>query len=247
MGGKAALITGGGSGIGRETALELARRGARVALAGRTSDTLLETAAQIEGEGGEAVAIRTDVTDPAQVERLIAETARAFETIDMLVNAAGVGLIKPLETTSTEEMARLLNVNVLGTMLVTQSALRAMVAGGRGGHVVNLAGILGKAPMANATVYCASKYAVTGFSKALQLEVGRKHAVKVSLMYLGGVDTPFWDAIEMKVPARQDAHGRRCRRGDPDGSDPARASGAGRVHLAAGKPSTVIAVRPRPD
>ena len=96
-------------------------------------------------------------------------------------------------------MDRLLDTNVKGTMLVTQAALRAMIAGGHGGHVVNLAGILGKAPMANATVYCASKYAVTGFSKALQLEVGRKHGIKVSLMYLGGVDTPFWDEIDMKL------------------------------------------------
>ena len=84
-------------------------------------------------------------------------------------------------------------------MLVTQAALRPMIAGGRGGHIVNLAGILGKAPMANATLYCASKYAVTGFSQALRLEVGRKHSVKVSLLYLGGVDTPFWDDLDMKL------------------------------------------------
>jgi len=197
--GKVALITGAGSGIGRETALHLARRGAALALAGRTEAALLETAAQVGVEGGDAAVIVADVTDPAQVERLVAETTRAFGTLDILINSAGVGLIKPLDSTTPEEMDRLLDTNVKGTMLVTQAALRAMIAGGRGGHVVNLAGILGRAPMANATLYCASKYAVTGFSKALQLEVGRKHGIKVSLMYLGGVDTPFWDAIDMKV------------------------------------------------
>ncbi len=197
--GKVALITGAGSGIGRETALHLARRGAAVALAGRTEAALLETAAQVGVEGGDAVVIVTDVTDPAQVERLIVEMTRAFGALDILINSAGVGLIKPLDSITPEEMDRLLDTNVKGTMLVTQAALRAMIAGGRGGHVVNLAGILGRAPMANATLYCASKYAVTGFSKALQLEVGRKHGIKVSLMYLGGVDTPFWDAIDMKV------------------------------------------------
>ena len=197
--GKAALITGGGSGIGREVALELARRGVSIALAGRTEDTLTETAAQIGYEGGDAVTIVGDVTDPAQAAHLAAETTRAFDRLDILINSAGVGLIKPLETSTAEEMDRLLDTNVKGTMLMTQAALRAMIAGGRGGHVVNLAGILGKAPMANASVYCASKYAVTGFSKALQLEVGRKHGIKVSLMYLGGVDTPFWDSIDMKL------------------------------------------------
>lgn len=196
---KVALVTGGGSGIGRAIALELARRGVSVALAGRREDALLETAAQIGIEGGDAVVIPTDVTDPAQVENLIAQTTRAFDTIDILINSAGVGLIKPLETTTAGEIDRLLETNVKGLMLVTQAALRPMITGGRGGHIVNLAGILGKAPMANATLYCASKYAVTGFSQALRLELGRKHGIKVSLLYLGGVDTPFWDDLEMKV------------------------------------------------
>ena len=197
--GKTALITGAGSGIGREVALELARRGVSVALAGRSEAKLTETAAQIGYEGGDAVVIVADVTDPAQVERLVAETTRAFDGLDILVNSAGVGLIKPLETTTADEMNTLLDTNVKGLMLVTQAALRPMIAAGKGGHVVNLAGILGKAPMANASLYCASKYAVTGFSKALQLEVSRKYNIKISLLYLGGVDSPFWDNIDMKV------------------------------------------------
>ena len=197
--GQAALITGGGSGIGRAVALELARRGAGVALAGRDPRSLRETVAQIQAQGGEAVSIPADVSDPAQVEDLIAQTLGALDSIDILVNAAGVGLIKPLDATTPAEMERVLDTNVRGLMLVTQAALRPMTAAGRGGRIVNLAGILGKAPMANATVYCASKYAVAGFSKALQLEVGRKHNIKVSLMYLGGVDSPFWDGIEMRV------------------------------------------------
>ncbi len=197
--GKTALITGAGSGIGREVALELARRGVSVALAGRSETKLTETAALIGYEGGDAVVIPADVTDPAQVERLVTETTRAFDGLDILVNSAGVGLIKPLETTTASEIDRLLDTNVKGLMLVTQAALRPMIAAGKGGHVVNLAGILGKAAMANASLYCASKYAVTGFSKALQLEVSRKHNIKVSLLYLGGVDSPFWDTLDMKV------------------------------------------------
>ncbi len=199
LAGKTALITGAGSGIGREIALALARRGVSVALAGRTEASLTETAAQIGYEGGDAVSIVADVSDPAQVDALVADTARAFDGLDILINSAGVGLIKPLETTTAAEIDRLLSTNVKGLMLVTQAALRPMIAAGKGGHIVNLAGILGKAPMANASVYCASKYAVTGFSKALQLEVSRKHNIKISLLYLGGVDSPFWDGIDMKV------------------------------------------------
>ncbi len=198
MRGKVALITGGGSGIGQATAWALARRGVSVALAGREENKLLETAAQISYEGGDVVTLVADVTDPAQVERLVAETTRAFDGLDLLINGAGVGLIKPLDTTTPEDIDRLLAVNVKGTMLATQAAVRAMIARGRGGHIINLAGILGKAPMANASLYCASKYAVTGFSKALQLEV-KRHAIKVSLLYLGGVDTPFWDGLDMKL------------------------------------------------
>ena len=196
--GKVALITGGGSGIGQAAAWALARRGVSVALAGRDENKLLQTAAQISYEGGDAVTLAADVTDPAQVERLITETTRAFDGLDMLINGAGVGLIKPLETTTPEDIDRLLAVNVKGTLLTTQAAVRAMIAGGHGGHIINIAGILGKAPMANASLYCASKYAVTGFSKALQLEV-KRHSIKVSLMYLGGVDTPFWDGLDMKL------------------------------------------------
>ena len=197
--GKTALITGAGSGIGREVALELARRGVSVALAGRTEAKLTETAAQIGYEGGDAVTIVADVTDPAQVERLVAETTRAFDGLDILVNSAGVGLIKPLETTTAAEIDRLLDTNVKGLMLATQAALRPMIAGGKGGHVVNLAGILGKAAMANASLYCASKYAVTGFSKALQLRSQPQAQHQSLLLYLGGVDSPFWDTIDMKV------------------------------------------------
>ncbi len=197
--GKTALITGAGSGIGREAALRLAERGANLVLAGRGEDALFETQAGVNITGADSVIVPTDVTSPDQVSQLVAQAVQTFATIDILVNSAGVGSIKPLEQVTPDDIDGLLNVNVKGVILATQAALRPMIAGGRGGHIINIAGILGKAPMANATVYCASKYAVTGFSKALQLEVGRKHNIKVSLMYFGGVDSPFWDTIEMRV------------------------------------------------
>lgn len=197
--GKTALITGAGSGIGREVALRLAERGANLVLAGRREDALFETQAGANIAGADSVIVPTDVSDPAQVDALVAQAVQSFGTLDILLNSAGVGCIKPLDQTTPDDIDRLLSVNVKGLVLATQAALRPMIAGGKGGHIINIAGILGKAPMANATAYCASKYAVTGFSKALQLEVGRKHNIKVSLMYFGGVDSPFWDTIEMRV------------------------------------------------
>lgn len=196
---KTALVTGASSGIGREVAQRLAKAGANVVLAGRDRDKLDIVQHEIAQENGDALVVPTDVTDAAQIERLVAHTVAEYGTLDILINSAGVGLIKPLDTTTADEMARLFDVNVKGLMLMTQAALRPMTAGGKGGHIVNLVGILGKAPMANASVYSASKYAVTGFSKSLQLEVGRKHGIKISLMYLGGVDSPFWDSIDMRV------------------------------------------------
>ena len=197
--GKVALVTGGGSGIGRQVALQLAAAGVSVALAGRNEEKLLATVAEVTHAGGDALAVATDVRRPAQVEALVGQTVQTYGTLDILINCAGVGLIKPLDTTTPDEIDILLDTNVKGVMLVTQAALRPMIAGGRGGHIINVAGVLGRAPMANATLYCASKYAVSGFSKALQLEVGRKHSIKISLMYLGGVDSPFWDTIDMRV------------------------------------------------
>ncbi len=197
--GKTALITGIGSGIGREVALRLAQGGANLVLAGRGEDALLETQAGVNIAGADSLILSADVTCSEQIDHLVAQAVQTFGTIDILVNSAGVGSLKPLDQVTPDDIDRLLGVNVRGTILATQAALRPMIANARGGHIINIAGILGRVPMANASVYCASKYAVTGFSKALQLEVSRKHSIKVPLMYFGGVDSPFWDTLDMRV------------------------------------------------
>jgi len=197
--GKTALITGIGSGIGREVALRLAQGGANLVLAGRGEDALLETQAGVNIAGADSLILPADVTCSEQIDHLVAQAVQTFGTIAILVNSAGVGSLKPLDQVTPDDSDRLLGVNVRGTILATQAALRPMIANARGGHIINIAGILGRVPMANASVYCASKYAVTGFSKALQLEVSRKHSIKGSLMYFGGVGSPFWDTLDMRV------------------------------------------------
>jgi NAD(P)-dependent dehydrogenase (short-subunit alcohol dehydrogenase family) len=107
--GKSVLITGGGSGIGRAVAVALARQGASIALAGRDENRLLETAAQISYEGGEVVTIPTDVSDPEQAAYLVSQTVAAYDTIDILINSAGIGLIKPLDTVTVSEVDALLD------------------------------------------------------------------------------------------------------------------------------------------
>ena len=177
--------------------MELSKRGVRTALVGRSADKLNETATLIDqARGAETLVLPADVTDASDVTAFVDQAVSRFDGIDILVNGAGVGLIKPLDDVTVSDIDRLFAVNVKGTILTTQAVLRRQIAAARGGSIVMIAGILGKAPMANASVYAASKYAVTGFAKSLQAEVSRKHNIKISVMYFGGVDSPFWDDAE---------------------------------------------------
>jgi short-subunit dehydrogenase len=198
--GKSVLLTGATGGIGQATALLLARGGALLTLSGRNVEKLEALAAHLEQETGvRPQTLVADLSRAPQVEKLLAETT-SERGLDILVNAAGIGLIKPLESISSEEMTLTLATNLYGAMLLSQAAVKVM-APRKSGHILHVVGILGKAPMAQASVYCASKYGLTGFLQALRAEVSRRHNLKVTGLYLGGVDTPFYDnpAIEMKV------------------------------------------------
>jgi short-subunit dehydrogenase len=200
--GKSILLTGATGGIGQATALRLAREGALLVLSGRNAEKLDALAAHLEQETGvRPHTVVADLSRAPQVEKLLAATTTHTERgLDILVNAAGVGLVKPLENISPEEMTVTLAANLYGAMLLSQAAVKVM-APKKSGHILHVVGILGKAPMAQASVYCASKYGLTGFLQALRAEVSRRNNIKVTGLYLGGVDTPFYDnpAIEMKV------------------------------------------------
>jgi len=208
--GKTILIAGASGGIGAATALLLAQQtgagggegGAHLILSGRNREKLETLAAQIEfATGHEATVLVADLTDAAQAGGLIEQAANsAGKPLDIVINASGVGAIKPLETLTPADLQTVLSVNLYGAILLSQAAVRHM-APQKAGHILHVVGILGKAAMANATVYCASKYGLTGFLAALRAEVSRRHNIKVTGLYLGGVDTPFYDnpAVEMKV------------------------------------------------
>jgi len=199
--GKTILITGASGGIGRATAQLLAKQGARLVLSGRREEALRTLAEQIEAIGTVCTTFPADLTDADRVAQLVRfAESRSEGGLYAVVNASGVGVIKPLESTTPGEMQAVLQANLFGAMLLAQASVRVM-APRKKGRLVHVVGILGKAPLANATAYCASKYGLSGFLAALRAEVARRHNLHVIGLYLGGVDTPFWDnpAIEMKV------------------------------------------------
>ena len=192
------LITGASSGIGRAVALRLAMRGASLVLGGRSAERLGEVVAQANAAGAiQAVAHVADITSPRGAEELVQAANGALGGIDAVIHCAGIGLIKGTLETTDAEFTRVMNVNTRGTFLVARESCRVMAAAKRG-LFVTLPGILGRAPMRNAAAYVASKYAVTGMIKAMAMEFQRS-GVRFTLLHLGGVDTPFWDGIQMAV------------------------------------------------
>lgn len=196
---KVVLIVGGSGGIGQASADLFARSGAKVVLAARNKAKAEEKAKEINDNGGEAFAIEVDVTELASVSNMTREIEANVGEIDVLVNAFGLGMIQPLLDIKPDDARELFDVNVYGTFLVTQTVVRYMTTNKKG-RVIMFPGILGKAVMRNSSVYSASKYAVTGFTKAL-VEENKRTGVKFSLLYLGGVATDFWENpnIDMRV------------------------------------------------
>jgi NAD(P)-dependent dehydrogenase (short-subunit alcohol dehydrogenase family) len=142
-----------------------------------------------------------DVTAPGFVRDAFAEARERLGGLDAVIHCAGVGLIRSLEEGTDADFVRVMNVNVRGTYLVLREACRQM-APARRGRFVTIPGILGLRPMRGATVYCASKYAVTGMVQAAAEEY-RRHQLQFCLYHFGGVDTPFWDGIDLRVERTQ--------------------------------------------
>ena len=168
---KVAIITGGGTGIGRRTALALLGEGYAVALAGRRAEPLEATATE-SGAGSDVLAVPTDVADAASVRALFARTVEAFGRVDLLFNNAGVGApAVPLEDLSLEQWQRVVHINLTGAFLCTQEAFRVMKAQQpRGGRIINNGSISAHVPRPNSAPYTATKHAITGLTKASALD-----------------------------------------------------------------------------
>ena len=202
MKGKVVLIVGGSGGIGSATARELADAGAKVVLAARNKTKAEEIAKEINEKGGDAYAIEVDVTDSSSVSNMAQEVERSLGKIDVLINAFGQGLIQPFREINPQDAKEIIDVNVYGTFLVTQTVMKHMKEDAPT-NVIMFPGTMGKYVMKNSSVYAASKFAVQGFTKALVEELKRDQ-VKFTLFYLGGVDTPFWDDERVGMRVRKE-------------------------------------------
>ena len=169
MAGKKALITGGGSGIGKATALAFAAEGAQVAVAGRRRDKLREVADEIERRGGEGLAMVCDVTSASDAERAVRETTERFGGMNVLVNNAGMLSVSTVETIPEDEWDQVMRVNIKGPFLMSRAALPAFRKAG-GGAIVNIGSILGLIGLKDRAAYCASKGALTMLTKAMAMD-----------------------------------------------------------------------------
>ena len=199
--GSVAVVTGGASGIGRATALELAARGADVVVADIHDERLAQTVADIEELGRRALAVRCDVTSDTEVEHLEAEAIREFGRVDILMNNAGIVVLGPPHTVEMAEWERILQVNVLGLVRGVRAFAPAMVERGSG-YVVNTASIAGIwAYSWDCAAYITSKFAAYGYSEALARSLGPL-GIGVSVLCPGLVTTNLAETARFSgVPA----------------------------------------------
>lgn len=187
---KGVIVTGAGSGIGRQTCFEFAREGAAVAASDIDVAMAERTAEDIAKEGGTAHAFALDVTDPTAVAAWVDAAAKELGRLDVLVNSAGIREIVPVMELSYEEWSRVMDVNITGTFLCAQAFARHLVSAGQAGAIVNLASTLGVAASPNRAAYTASKHAVVGLTKEMAMEFGEKD-IRVNAVGPGVIRTPL--------------------------------------------------------
>jgi short-subunit dehydrogenase len=195
---KVVVVVGATGGIGSALVPKLAEAGAKLVLVARNADKLEELVNNMEDDHDvEAIAIPTDITKYEQVEAMVQKAIAQFGQIDVLVNAAGAGVMKQFLRIEPQELDQMLDLNLKGNFYTSQAVANVM-KDRKIGHICNVIGILGKHPMAMAAAYCASKFGAIGFSKCMADEL-RRLGIKVTLFYFGGIDSPFWDDVSMKV------------------------------------------------
>ncbi|MBI5277858.1 MAG: SDR family oxidoreductase [Burkholderiales bacterium] len=185
---KVAIVTGGGTGIGKAAALALLGAGWRVAVTGRRIEPLQETIAQ-SGAADRGLPVTCDVTDPASVEAMFASVVKAFGRVDLLFNNAGVSITQPIEDFRIEDWKKVVDTNLNGMFYCLQQAFRIMKSQQpMGGRIINNGSISAYAPRPNSIAYTATKHAVTGLTKTAALD-GRKYDIAVGQIDIGNAVT----------------------------------------------------------
>lgn len=193
--GKNTLIVGSTGGIGSRVAKLLSGSGAKLFLAGRNQQKLYQVAGDCGVSDERTFAL--DISQPGEVNQLKEKYFQQLPTIDILVNAAGIGIIKPLDSLTEVDFLKTLNYNLYAPFLLVKSFLPAMKEVKKG-LIINIPGVLGKVPMAGAAAYSASKYGLVGMMQSIREELKRTD-IRITNLFLGGVDSPFWDTIDLKV------------------------------------------------
>ncbi|MEO6668064.1 MAG: SDR family oxidoreductase [Ferruginibacter sp.] len=189
------LVVGATGGIGSATVKLLAGSGASLFLTGRNESKLRATAQSCGVPIDQTFVL--DISEPQGVAQLKEKYFSQLPTIDILINAAGIGIIKTMDTLTETDFLRSLNYNLYAPFLLVKTFLPAMKELKRG-LIINIPGVLGKVPMAGAAAYSASKYGLVGMMQSIREELKRTD-IRITNLFLGGVDSPFWDTIDLKV------------------------------------------------
>ena len=197
MSDKVAIVTGAGSGIGRESALALLRAGYGVALAGRRAERLEETVKAAGETGSRALAVPTDVAEPESIRALFAKTKERFGRLDVLFNNAGTGAPPiPLEDLTYEQWKTVVDINLNGAFVCTQEAFKMMKAQNpMGGRIINNGSISATTPRPNSAPYTSTKHAMTGLTKATSLD-GRKYDIACGQIDIGNASTEMTQRMQ---------------------------------------------------
>jgi NAD(P)-dependent dehydrogenase (short-subunit alcohol dehydrogenase family) len=201
---KVAIITGGGTGIGKAIAAVFASEGAKVVVVARTLSTLEEVANDIKSKGGESIAIQTDVSDEKQVQNMVSQALNKYGQVDILVNnhAATGAEGKPMVNLDLDNWNRTLAINLTGSLLCAREVLKTMIPR-KSGNIINVSSLAGLYGVPGLGAYCVTKWGIIGFTQALAVEVG-EYNIRVNCISPGATRT---DRFENPVKSRAEASG----------------------------------------
>ena len=193
--GQIAWITGSGRGIGRSTAFALADKGAKVVFCSRTESEIFAAQKELQQEDMQSMAIRCDVTNAEQINKLVSEVSSRWGSIDILINNAGIFIANKVVDMLEQEWDQMLEINLKSAFLCSRAVLPGMIKK-KSGQIINIVSVAGKNPYPDCSGYCASKYGLYGFTDVLRMET-RQFGIKVTACLPGATDTDIWGEADI--------------------------------------------------